>query len=248
MKKTVKAFFEKLGYKIISKKLVDYPYDMGEDFFKLFDDCKPYTMTSVQRMYSIFQAVKYVVENNIEGDWVETGVWKGGSSMMGAHSFMYYKDPGRTMHLYDTFEGMSVPTEKDVAWTGEDGQVDWEKNQKDDHNEWCYSPIDEVRQNMARTGYPDDKIKLIKGKVEDTIPNVLPSKIAILRLDTDWYESVYHSLQHLYPLVVDKGIVIIDDYGYWKGAREAVDQYLKENNLTPLLTRIDNTGRLFIKV
>ncbi len=240
--------FEKMGFKIISKKLVDYPYDMDKDFFAIYEKCKPHTMTSVQRMYSVYLAVKYITENKIEGDWVETGVWKGGSTMMAALSFIHFGDTSRTLYLYDTFEGMSVPTDKDVSWEGEDGAIEFTKQQRDDHNDWCYSPIGEVTGNMESTGYPKNKIKFVKGKVEDTIPGTLPEKIAVLRLDTDWYESIYHCLEHQYPLVVDKGIVIIDDYGYWKGAREAVDQYLKEHQISPLLNRIDNTGRMFVKV
>jgi hypothetical protein len=88
----------------------------------------------------------------------------------------------------------------------------------------------------------------VKGKVEETIPGVVPAQIALLRLDTDWYESTYHELTHLYPLLSKNGVLIIDDYGYWEGCRKATDQFLKENHLDLLLQRLDSTGRLALNV
>ncbi|MFX1257024.1 MAG: TylF/MycF/NovP-related O-methyltransferase [Promethearchaeota archaeon] len=101
---------------------------------------------------------------------------------------------------------------------------------------------------MALTGYPKESVVYIKGKVENTIPNMIPEKISLLRLDTDWYNSTYHELKHLYPILSQKGIIIIDDYGHWKGARKATDNYFKENNVQILLNRIDYKGRLGIKL
>ncbi len=112
----------------------------------------------------------------------------------------------------------------------------------------AYSALDEVKRNLQTIGYPEERISFIKGKVEDTIPKHAPIRIALLRLDTDWYESVYHSLVQLYPLLSPGGILIIDDYGDWAGARKAVDQYFAEHNLHPLLHRIDSTGRICVKV
>ena len=80
------------------------------------------------------------------------------------------------------------------------------------------------------------------------MPGYLPSGIALLRLDTAWYESIKHELEHLYPLLVAGGVIIIDDYGHWKGAKKAVDEYIKDNNLPLLLNRLDYTGRIGIKL
>ena len=112
---------------------------------------------------------------------------------------------------------------------------------------WCIADEDDVRRNLASTGYPMDRVQLVRGKVEQTLPEFAPERIALLRLDTDWYESTRHELQHLYPRVTAGGIVLIDDYGYWRGARRAVDEYLKTLQRRPLLTRVDSTGRLLIK-
>ena len=101
---------------------------------------------------------------------------------------------------------------------------------------------------MLSTKYPKKNLIFIKGKVEDTIPLTVPPKIALLRLDTDWYESTYHELKYLFPLLSNKGALIIDDYGCWAGAKKAVDTYFDENKIVILLNRIDYTGRLGIKV
>ena len=112
---------------------------------------------------------------------------------------------------------------------------------------WAYAPIEEVRNNMLKTNYPIDNIKYIKGKVEDTLKSSVPNKIALLRLDTDWYESTKIELEVLYPLITKGGILIIDDYGHFEGAKRAVDDYFRKINQQPLLNRIDYTGRLIIK-
>jgi len=244
---TIKKGFENLGIKIIAKDTLENPPDLEKEFYELKAKCQDFTMTSTERLYSVYNSIRYISENKIEGAVVECGVWKGGSSMMAALSLKKHSDTARDMWLFDTFEGMSAPTDKDVSYSGEAGEKEWKASQKADHNEWCYSSLDEVKANLFSTAYPKEKIKFIKGKVEDTIPANLPDKIALLRLDTDWYESTYHELQHLYPRLVKNGILIIDDYGFWKGAREATDQYFKENNNKLLLNRIDKTGRLGVK-
>jgi len=113
---------------------------------------------------------------------------------------------------------------------------------------WAYSPLEEVKRNLRLTGYDESRITYIQGKVEDTIPVRASERIALLRLDTDWYESTYHELVHLYPRLSVGGVLIIDDYGHWQGARRAVDQYIEENRLKILLNRIDYTGRIAVKL
>jgi hypothetical protein len=96
-------------------------------------------------------------------------------------------------------------------------------------------------------GYPEERIHFVPGRVEETLPQNAPKDIALLRLDTDWYASTKHELQHLYPRLVPGGVLIVDDYGYWQGARQAVDEYLSENGLALLLNRIDHTARIAVK-
>lgn len=242
----VNTILKKGGYEII-KTSTPVSVDFEEEFNLLLEQYKPYTMTSPERMYGLYKAVQYVSQNKLEGDFVECGVWRGGSAMVMAKTLALNKDLDRKFFLYDTYEGMTKPSEKDVSFQGHSGDVDWEKNQKSTHNDWCYAPYEEVKKNMESTGYPSDRISLIKGKVEDTIPATVPDKISLLRLDTDWYESTMHELVHLYPRLVKNGILIIDDYGHWKGAREAVDQYFAEKNVKPMLFRMDYAGRMMIK-
>ena len=168
--------------------------------------------------------------------------------MLSALALTKLHDKSRKLYLYDTFEGMSAPSEHDLKFTPLDTGGKWAELQRDNHNEWCYSPLEEVRRGMMSTGYPPDQVIYVKGKVEDTIPGIIPDQIALLRLDTDFYESTYHELKHLYPRLVPGGVLILDDYGTWQGAKKAVDQYISEQHLTILLNKIDKSGRIATKV
>ncbi len=248
IKKNIEKLLKKRGLKIISVHKSDpFGPDMEEDFKKIYYAAKPFTMTSLERMYALYKSVQHIEKNNLSGDIVECGVWKGGSAMVIALTLLQLGKTDREIYLYDTYEGMSEPTEKDIHFTGSVAKNDWEESAQVNHNDWCYSPVDEVRNNLLATGYPEEKLHFIKGKVEETIPKIVPKKIALLRLDTDWYESTYHELQHLYPLISNAGFLIIDDYGCWQGAKEAVDKYFSENKLPVFLSRIDYTGRIGIK-
>ena len=165
-----------------------------------------------------------------------------------AEALKYSNNTKRNLYLYDTFEGMPPPTEDDKTFDGKAAAELLESNTaKEENLVWAYSPLEAVKQAMNTTGYPADKIHFVKGKVEDTIPKQIPSTIALLRLDTDWYESTKHELVHLFPLLVPGGVLIIDDYGHWQGARKAVDEYFEINKIRILLGRIDETGRIAIK-
>jgi hypothetical protein len=109
-----------------------------------------------------------------------------------------------------------------------------------------YLPYAEVRAMLMRTGYPAERMHFVPGLVEQTIPGRAPERIALLRLDTDYYESTKHELAHLYPRIGAGGVLIVDDYGHWCGSREAVDEYIAEHRLPLLLQRIDYTARLAI--
>jgi len=221
--------------------------DLEKDFWTLYLSCKDFTMTSVERMYSIFNSVRYILKSGIEGDFVECGVWKGGSAMMMLLTLMKYKATDRMIYLYDTFAGMSEPSQRDIALDNLPASEQWKLLQKGDINEWCYASIDEVKCNLSSTGYPTENIKFVPGRVEDTIPGVIPQSISLLRLDTDWYESTYHELKYLYPKLSVRGVLILDDYGHWKGAKEAAQRYFSENKINIFLHRIDYTGRIAIK-
>ncbi len=155
----------------------------------------------------------------------------------------------RNLWLYDTFEGMPEPTERDRQWSGEAAADELVKAKREPgaRTTWAYATLEDVRANMQRTGYPDDNIHYVVGKVEQTIPANAPAEIALLRLDTDWYESTRHELEHLWPRLQPSGVLLIDDYGHWQGARQAVDEFFGRQPLRPLLHRVDYTGRVAVK-
>jgi predicted O-methyltransferase YrrM len=223
------------------------PVDMEPEFASLYAQTRPYSMTSVERMYTLYKAVEHVVRTGTAGDLVECGVWKGGSAMMMALALAKLGDSGRRIHLYDTFTGMTMPGKEDQGPGDADATAKWRRMQQGEHNQWCYSPLDEVRQNLARTGYPAEQLVFVPGKVEDTIPGSVPTSIALLRLDTDWYASTRHELEHLYPLLQPGGVLIIDDYGHWKGARQATDEFIARTGARLLLTRVDYSCRVAVK-
>ena len=244
IKTLIQSFFERRGYQI--SKL--YPKDFDRETIDLIETVRPYTMTSNERIVATVRATEYVARHGIKGALVECGVWKGGSTMAMALTLLRLGDSDRELFLYDTFEGMSAPTPVDVMSQGLDATAVWEENQDgDDSNAWCRAPIDEVRDAVLSTGYPGEKVHLIKGKVEDTLPEHDPGRIALLRLDTDFYESTKHELVHLFPLLEPGAPLILDDYGDWEGARKATDEYFESNNVRILLDRTDSTGRIGIK-
>ena len=205
-------------------------------------------MTSPERLIALCDSVQHICDHQIEGDIVECGVWRGGSMMAAALTLQSLQDTNRKLWLYDTFEGMSAPGSEDIDLSGQDaGRLLAVQEKQDSDSIWCYSPLDEVKDNLAATAYPVGNTHFVKGKVEDTIPARLPEKIALLRLDTDWYESTMHELIHLYPRLVPGGILIIDDYGHWQGCRRAVDEYFATNRIPLFLGRIDYTGRIAVK-
>ena len=225
-----------------------YPADFSATNIEICEAVKPYTMTSPERVNALIDAIRYIAANNIAGAMVECGVWKGGSTMAMMLTLKKLGDENRDFYLYDTYTGMSTPSDADVSYQGDKAQETFSKLKfSEEGSDWCLSPLEEVKQNAFSTSYNKDKIFFIKGKVEDTIPENIPQSIAILRLDTDWYESTKHELIHLFPLLRPGGVLIIDDYGHWEGARRAVDEYISENNIRILLNRIDYSGRIGIK-
>lgn len=211
---------------------------------------KEFTMTSIERQVALSRAVDYIAEHKIEGDIVECGVWKGGSMMLIARRLLQLNDNDRKLFLFDTFEGMSEPDEKDVSAVNNTTAAELlsKENKLEGNNVWCYSSLDEVKSNLKKTNYPEQNLFYFKGKVEDTLPEPTIGKIALLRLDTDWYESTKHELEILYDKIVEGGILIIDDYGHWSGSKKAVDEFIVKRKLKIFLNRIDYTGRLAIKI
>jgi len=247
----------RMGYDVTVRRLpqldaqrrtLKVPRDMPPEFVDIYDRCRNFTMTSVERMHALYDGVRHVVACGVPGDLVECGVWKGGSAMLMALTLEALGDTERRLWLYDTFAGMTRPEEVDRrARDGSDTITRWEFFDREGHNEWAYAGLDEVRGNMRATGYPESRIVYVEGEVEQTLPMRIPERIALLRLDTDWYRSTRHELDHLFPRLQPGGVLVLDDYGSFEGARKAVDEYLAEHDIALFLHRIDSTGRIAIK-
>jgi len=247
----VRNSFRSLGLAVIQKLRMFYPKSFPKDAtdkdIDILNKISGYTMTSIDRQLTLINAVRYIVSSGINGCFVECGVWRGGSSMAVALALLQEKRNDRDVFLYDTFEGMTAPTDNDKTL---DGTLARQHLDRDTNKSgyWCVAGIEDVRGNMNSTGYPEEKIHLIEGPVEKTIPSKMPTdSIALLRLDTDWYESTKHELIHLFPRLTEGGILIIDDYGHWEGARKAVDEYFEGQKEKYYFNRIDYTGRLIVK-
>lgn len=222
--------------------------DLDPEFAALYPRIAEFSMTTVERMYALFGALRYVTERAIPGDVVECGVWRGGSSMLAALTLMQVRETSRRLFLYDTFAGMPEPSDLDLDLHGSRVTEVWRDIREDDNNTiLCLASLAEVQANMATTGYPGENIRYVEGPVEQTLPARAPEMISVLRLDTDWYESTHHELRTLYPLLSPGGVVLIDDYGHWSGARRAVDEYFGEIREAPFMVRLDYTGRLGVK-
>ncbi len=141
---------------------------------------------------------------------------------------------------------MSEPSKYDQSFDGLSAKSQLERDSVGT-GVWCFSPLEDVRANVLSTGYPEERVHFIKGRVEETLPSIRPGCLSLLRLDTDWYESTKHELIHLFPLLDPRGLLIIDDYGHWQGARKAVDEYLVEQKLNLYLHRVDYTCRVGVR-
>lgn len=221
--------------------------DITEYEYSLYEVVRPYTMTSFERIVSLIRATNYIIDNEIKGDFVECGVWRGGSSMVIAKILADRAIKNRKLLLYDTFEGMVEPAEIDKTYDGVLASKLMNEESKEQSVVWAYSPLEEVKSNIAKTGLDTKQVKFVKGDVSETLLNNLPEDISLLRLDTDWYESTKLELEKLFPIVTPNGIIIIDDYGHWEGCRKAVDEYFAKLEEPYFFNRIDYTGRLIIK-
>jgi O-methyltransferase len=226
-----------------------FPRDADPEAVRIWQSVRAYTMTSRERVFALLDAVAYLVRNAISGDFVECGVWRGGSMMAAATQLLRLGATDRMLHLFDTFEGMPPPSEHDLDPHGTPAAQVFGANGRDPTARelpWKAADVDEVRAAMMTTGYPPERVRLIRGRTENTLPEAAPESIALLRLDTDWYESTRHELRHLFPRIVRGGVLLIDDYGYWQGSRKAVDEYLREHDVRILLCRVDDCGRIAV--
>lgn len=223
-----------------------YPADYTEFEKQIIAATKPYTMVPHEGIVSLIRSVQYIVSNKIQGDIVECGVWRGGCMLTSALTLLNVGDKTRSLYLYDTFDYFKgfCQTEGDIDFAGVPMS---NVITRAGSGVTAGVSMEGVRRVMMISGYPLDKLHFIKGNVEETIPGTAPEKISLLRLDTDTYASTRHELEHLYPLLSIGGVLIIDDYGHWKGARKATDEYFHMHGIPVYLHRVDYTRRVHVK-
>jgi O-methyltransferase len=247
--KTINSISKRFGYRLIK---IQKNKNWTEDFVgisqfekKTLETCSNFSMTGFDRMFFLIKAIKQILINNVEGDFVECGVWKGGNLILFQKLIEKFNIKSKKIFAYDTFEGMTIPGDSDFSINNEKATNMMKNFKKKNNNFKC--ELDDVKYNYYKHTKKNNNLVLIKGNVEKTlkIKKNLPKKISILRLDTDWYKSTKIELETLFPLLSKNGILIIDDYGYWKGSRKAVDDYFKKKLVN--LFKIDFTSRYLFK-
>lgn len=224
-----------------------YPQDFQPFTRALWDRVAPYTMTTQERVVNLEYAVRYVVGAGIPGDFVECGVGAGGSMMAAAYTLLELGVCDRRILLYDTYRGMAEPTAEDVSVFGKPALRKYERRMKDGQCTWHNYPRADVERNLARTGYPAAALRFIEGLVQDTLPGNDSDSIALLRLDTNLYESTKVEMALLYPKLAPGGVLLIDDYYRWLGQRKAIDEYLAAQGTVLLFVRMDDHSAMAVK-
>lgn len=204
------------------------------EFSSLYRQVRTHTMCSNARLRGLYRALLGVVNRDIPGDIVECGSARGGSAALMALTLRGL-NVKRKLWLFDTFDGLPAPTSQDP---------DFEL--ADLFTGTCVGTLDEVRGLFHRLNIADN-VEFVEGLFQETLPVTPVSRIAVLHIDGDWYESVRVCLNSLYYKVVPGGVIQLDDYGYWKGARKAVDEFLDQRGIQAPLHRLDYSGRFLIK-
>jgi O-methyltransferase len=190
------------------------------------------TMIGMARLDNIQACVTDVIERQVPGDLIETGVWRGGATILMRGILRAHRDTNRVVWVADSFQGLPKPSGKYEADLG------------DPH--WRFSELavsaDKVRRNFERYGLLDEQVQFLEGFFQDTLASAPIERLAILRLDGDMYESTIVALRALYPKVVPGGYVIVDDYLSMESCRRAVEDYRREHSITEPIVPIDWTG------
>ena len=255
IKQSIKKILSLFSYeikKIQNSNVITFNSDRNNKFNEFYNICKNESLNvSKERFLSLYQSINYIYRNKVQGDLVECGVFMGGSAMMMCYAMNEFKkinDYKKKLWLYDTYEGMANPSIHDENILNQNATNELKNIKKKENKKdiWAYSPISYVKKNIQKTNIKDENVLFVRGLVEETLIDQKPEKISLLRLDTDFYESTKIELEKLYPLLEVGGILIIDDYGHWKGCKKAVDEYF-ENKQNIFFQQIDYSGIIGVK-
>lgn len=245
-----------------SRERRDVPPDIAQnspEFVPIFRAAQSLLMShNVAKCYALYSAVRHVVDQRIPGAVVECGVFRGGSAVLAARTLLAAGETERPLYLYDAFDASwpdpdpvdgSVDglTAEDKATIAKASRAEAARADASALPHRVGLGMEAVRREVLATGYPEARVTLVPGYVEDTIPGVAPERIALLRLDTDFYRSTRHELEHLYPRLAPGGVLLVDDYPSEHGAKAAVDEYFASLARRPLLQRIGASGRMAVK-
>jgi hypothetical protein len=252
-KDAIKGGLKRLGYDLqpVSGPPAP-PADLDDGFVRVLREMKTLGGFDMKQ-FTTYKAVEHLVRAGIAGDIVECGVYRGKQILVAAHTLKNLGVTDRDIYLYDTFAGMTKPTEDDYAGDPANfvtNLTKWEQGrQADGSNAFKFASVEEVQANVYSSGYPRDRFHFVKGDVLETVTAERHARIALLRLDTDWYASTKHEIIHLYDRVVAGGVIVIDDYGRWRGSRKAIDEHFARLGArAPLLVRTGSSERVCIKV
>ena len=230
IKTAIKWVLNRYGYKVVAVDTKSFgdlaqPQDyMGDDFKNMWHElCLIMNQNSFSpSFYTTYKAIRFVVANGIEGDLVETGVHRGAQCVVMALTLKRLGETGRKIFLYDTFEGMPPPGDRDFDLNKQKRAIEiWNTKQRDGISDWNYCTFDKVKQHVLASGYGEDNFVFVKGKVQETLTRTKPGRLAVLRLDTNFYESTSAEMHHLYPRLSERGVLIVDGFGRWVGQKRA---------------------------
>ncbi len=247
IKNIINKLITSTGYSLINsnQKIVE----LNNNDKKLLDLIQNYSMTTQIRIFTLLQSLRHLKNKKIDGDYVECGVWKGGNIIL-FKKFIEDEDENskKKIFAFDTYEGMTEPDKNDYDLSSNiTANILLKADKAKKTNTWGICDLESVKKNIQTCVNSTENIKFIKGPVESTLNDTsnLPNKISLLRLDTDWYSSTKKELDVLYDRVTPGGIVIIDDYGHWGGAKKAVDEFFL--NKYVWMHYVDYACRLIVK-
>jgi O-methyltransferase len=216
------------GWRLVTRNAEPERRDEGQDWPPTAE-----TMVGVKRLDHVLDCAVAAVEQDVPGDFIETGVWRGGVTILMRGVLAALGDDTRSVWVADSFEGLPAP---DIERYPADTGLDWS------HVEMLKVDVDTVRANFERYDLLDDQVRFLVGWFADTLPAAPIERLALLRLDGDLYGSTRDALDALYPKVSPGGFVIVDDYGGWESCRRAVDDYRAEHGITAPINAVDWTG------
>jgi O-methyltransferase len=226
---SISAFLEKRGYYLFRKANVDPSRrEQGRDW-----PAEAESMIGLKRLDNLHSCIREILEEKVPGDFIETGVWRGGACIFMRAALQAYDDNVRRVWAADSFEGLPRP---DGRYSQDRGDRHWKKKDQ------LAVSLDQVKANFARYDLLDERVCFLQGWFKDTLTSAAIERLAILRLDGDMYSSTMDALQSLYPKLSSGGFVIVDDYGVLESCRSAVEDFRSANGIDTPVKAIDQSG------